>query len=998
MLSLRNIVKEYATGDFTVHALAGVSVDFRQSEFVSILGPSGCGKTTLLNIIGGLDQYTSGNLVINGTSTKRYSDADWDTYRNHSIGFVFQSYNLIPHQTVLANVELALTLSGVSKKERRRRAINALRTVGLGNQIRKKPNQMSGGQMQRVAIARALVNNPDILLADEPTGALDTQTSVQIMEILRRVAKNKLVIMVTHNPDLARQYSTRIIELCDGKMVSDSNPYSAYAELYAKQNAGKKNASGKKMIVPVPVVGEQKKKRSMSFLTALSLSLNNLMTKKGRTFMTSFAGSIGIIGIALILSVSSGVNNYINAVQRETLADYPIQLDAETMDIGSLISSLMNAQEGTPEHDLDKIYESVVLGELVNALGSTQTTKNDLASFKKYLESTDKFDPYLSAVQYSYNFNWSVFVREGNTIFGKDGAVVKSDVMAWLSGMGGSSSSAMSPSMPGMSGMMTSGFQIWEEMLSPLDPEDGLINPIIKEQYELIDEGGRWPTAANEVLLVVDEKNEISDLALFALGLRTEAEMNQGLMAAMNGQQIDLSNRKSWTYEEIKQMEFRLLLASECYAAQTDGTYLDLSQTAAGRESLYADPNKGFTLRVVGIIRPKADMKATALTGTIAYTSALADEALSRTANNALLLLQKQNPNIDVISGLPFNTGEEITIEFKKNAVLTYLSALSEADARGFLMKVLAPTPTDEQIAAKATMLNMLPDENLRPLLEQALSSIEMEGITVDMILATPELKTYAIMGIAEFMAQEELIAQQYGDKTTEELVVLLTDEQYATLYEDDAIPQGFSKSNYVKNLNLLGNVDKDSPATIYLFSSSFENKDQIGALIDEYNQSVGEEQKINYTDYVKLLMSSITDVLNAITYVLIAFVAISLVVSSIMIGIITYISVLERTKEIGILRAIGASKKDIRRVFNAETLIVGFVAGMIGIVTTVLLNQVINVILFNLTGLPNLKAVLPMAGAVILIVISMSLTLIAGLFPSGVAAKKNPVEALRAE
>ncbi len=1008
MLSLRNITKEYRTGDSTVRALAGVSLDFRPHEFVSVLGPSGCGKTTLLNIIGGLDQYTSGDLIINGRSTKKYSDADWDTYRNHSIGFVFQSYNLIPHQTVLANVELALTLSGVSRRERRRRAIEALRTVGLGNQLRKKPNQMSGGQMQRVAIARALVNDPDILLADEPTGALDTQTSVQIMEILRSISHKKLIIMVTHNPDLANQYSSRIIRVVDGRVVSDSAPFRATAWQPAAKAPKKKEPKpspfhitakeAKKAQVSglgAEGVSNTKGKKSMSFFTALALSLNNLMTKKGRTFMTAFAGSIGIIGIALILSVSSGVNNYINAVQRETLAGYPLELHAETMDIGAVITSLMEEQEsGKHDHGRDKIYESIILAQMVNAMGSVDATTNDLKSFKEHLESTDKFDPYLSAVQYAYNFNWSVFVREGNEIVDENTApVVKSDVMGWLSGMGSGSASS---SMMGMGSLMGSGFTIWNEMLAPLDQEsENLVNDLLFEQYELVDEGSKWPTAENEVVLVVDKNNEISDLSLFALGLRTEAEMNKGLAAAMNGETVDLSERKSWTFDEIRKMEFRLILASECYEKQADGSYLDLGATPEGREKLYSNDEIGFTLKVVGIVRPKEGVSSTSLSsGSIGYTSALAKEALSRTLDSELLALQKSNPDTDVISGLPFQTGDEITLAQKKNAVSNYLATLSEEEAKQFLLKPII----EEQITKSAAHLKKMSDEELKPILEQTLAQAVPDGsITADTVLGNSQMKEIFIQGIATSMAQKQ-INQAYADKTVSDIAALLTDEQYETLYEEDVIPKGFSKSNLAKNLTLLGDVKEESPATIYLFSSSFENKDEVSALIKEYNDSVEESKKIEYTDYVKVLMSSITTVLNAITYVLIAFVAISLVVSSIMIGIITYISVLERTKEIGILRAIGASKKDIGRVFNAETVIIGFVAGMIGIGATLLLNQLINVILFHFTEIPTLKAVLPVGGAIILVAISMLLTFLAGLFPSGIAAKKNPVEALRTE
>ena len=1017
MLSLRNITKEYPTGDTKVQALRGISLDFRENEFVSILGPSGCGKTTMLNIIGGLDQYTSGDLIINGVSTRRYSDADWDTYRNHSIGFVFQSYNLIPHQTVLANVELALTLSGVSKRERRRRAIDALKQVGLAAQIHKKPNQMSGGQMQRVAIARALVNDPDILLADEPTGALDTQTSIQIMDILRSISQKKLIIMVTHNPELARRYSSRIIKVLDGRVIDDSRPYRAEEKTAPVAATGL--SRGKKRS-PLAIDAKEarraqfgglggkkqsvtgKKKRSMSFFTALSLSLNNLMTKKGRTFMTSFAGSIGIIGIALILSVSSGVNAYIESVQRDTLASYPIELHAESVDLTALVNTLMNSNgDDTHDHDRNKVYESIVLAQLMNALGSTGTESNDLTAFKKHLESSEEFAKYLSAIRYQYDFNWSILVREGNEIGSDEGKVVKSDVAAWLSGMRGSTGSGSSSQSPYSSMMGTSmgGFDVWTEILAPLDKNDSnLVSSLVREKYELIDEGGRWPEAANEVVLIVDEHNEISDLALFALGLRTEEEMNKVMFAAMKGEPVDLSNRKAWSYEEIKQMRFRLLLASECYKKNADGTYTDLSASDSGLESLYGDADRGFTLQVVGIVRPTDDATSAFMSGSIGYTSALADEAMARTQKLGMLDEQKNSPDIDIITGQPFKSDKVITEEQKRTAIHNYLASLSEAEAKQFLCRVLAPEPSEEQIAAKVAEINAYPEAALRQILSAALETLGLEDVTVDTVMESPKLKAMAIQTIALAMAQDELNQAAFGDKTVAEMEAMLSAAQVDKLYEEDEIPHDYSKSTYQKNLALLGDVNSDSPSAIYLYAATFEDKDEISALIDSYNGTVEESKKISYTDYVGLLMSSVTTIVNAISYVLIAFVAISLVVSSIMIGIITYISVLERTKEIGILRAIGASKKDVGRVFNAETLIVGFVAGIIGIVITLLLNQVVNVILFHFTGIAGLRAVLPVGAAIILVAISMFLTLIAGLIPSGFAAKKNPVEALRSE
>ena len=1015
MLQLNHIKKEYKTGDLVQKALDDVSLNLRDNEFVAILGPSGSGKTTLLNVIGGLDRYDSGDLIINGISTKKYTDRDWDSYRNHTIGFVFQSYNLIPHQTVLANVELALTLSGVSKRERRRRAIDALKQVGLAAQIHKKPNQMSGGQMQRVAIARALVNDPDILLADEPTGALDTQTSIQIMDILRSISQKKLIIMVTHNPELARRYSSRIIKVLDGRVVDDSRPYRAEAKNAPVAATG---LSRVKKRSPLAIDAKEarraqfgglggkkqsvtgKKKRSMSFFTALSLSLNNLMTKKGRTFMTAFAGSIGIIGIALILSVSSGVNAYIESVQRDTLASYPIELHAESVDLTALVNTLMNSNgDDTHDHDRNKVYESIVLAQLMNALGSTGTESNDLTAFKKHLESSEEFAKYLSAIRYQYDFNWSILVREGNEIGSDEGKVVKPDVAAWLSGMSGSTGSGSSSQSPFSSMMGTSmgGFNVWTEMLAPLDKNDSnLVSSLVREKYELIDEGGRWPEAANEVVLIVDEHNEISDLALFALGLRTEEEMNKVMLAAMKGEPVDLSNRKAWSYEEIKQMRFRLLLASECYEKNANGTYTDLSASDSGLESLYGDADRGFTLQVVGIVRPTDDATSAFMSGSIGYTSALADEAMARTQKLGMLDEQKNSP--DIITGQPFKSDKVITEEQKRTAIHNYLASLSEAEAKQFLCRVLAPEPSEEQIAAKVAEINAYPAPVLRQLLSTALETLGQEGVTVDMVMENPQLKAMAIQAIALAMVQDELNQAAFGDKTVAEMEAMLSAAQADKLYEEDEIPHDYSKSTYRKNLSLLGDVNSDSPSAIYLFAATFEDKDEISALIDSYNGTVEESKKISYTDYVGLLMSSVTTIVNAISYVLIAFVAISLVVSSIMIGIITYISVLERTKEIGILRAIGASKKDVGRVFNAETLIVGFVAGIIGIVITLLLNQVVNVILFHFTGIAGLRAVLPVGAAVILVAISMFLTLIAGLIPSGFAAKKNPVEALRSE
>ena len=1023
MLELRRIVKDYQTGDTKVRALAGISLRFRPNEFVSILGPSGCGKTTLLNIIGGLDQYTSGDLVIGGVSTKEYTDADWDTYRNHSIGFVFQNYNLIPHQTVLANVELALTLSGISPNERKARAVRALRDVGLAAHINKKPSQLSGGQMQRVAIARALVNNPDIILADEPTGALDTATSVQIMEILKKISRRKLIIMVTHNPELAKEYSNRIISMVDGRITNDTNPcWGGSGSFDAPEYAAKEKKAKKRKLFSIDATDvarfglngtgfrssrmAKRNKKSMSFFTALSLSLNNLLTKKARTFMVSFAGSIGIIGIALILSVSTGVNNYINAVQRDTLASYPIQLLAESTDLSSLVRTMMETNENKDANrELDKVYESTIVVDLMNSLNTAKTNKNDLTAFKKHLESTDAFKEYLTAIQYQYDFNWSVLTKDA------DGAVIKSDAMELINALyGGAMNNSAAGSMMNMGGMgssMMGGFNVWQEMLPGIG-EGETINSLITEEYDLI--YGDWPNAYDEVVLVVNKQNEISDLALYALGLRTEKEIMEALMAASKGEVLDTSEAKSWSYEELCDMEFRLFLQSECYQQQLDGTYKDYSKDQADLKFLF-DSNLGIDLKISGIVRPGENTSSSILNGTIAYTSELTKYAIEKTATSKLIQDQIANPDVDILTGKPFKPADaaKLTDAQKKEAVI---NALNDAEmdplTKMALFTALISTPSEEQVK-QALDAQILAAGSIQKFAAMALAQ-QTPGMTVEAALEAIQKAGMDDETLYHTLYDpfKEVFTQQYAQAKQQEIkddpskmmtlagqaIATLDDKSFASLYDEHL--ENYSDSTYEKNLVLLGDVSLDSPSAINLYCDTFEDKDLIAELIEEYNGTVEEEQQIKYTDYVALLMSSVTTIVDAITYVLIAFVAISLVVSSIMIGIITYISVLERTKEIGILRAIGASKKDIRRVFNAETLIVGFVAGALGIGITLGLNVVINIILFNLTGLASLKAVLPPVAALILVGISMSLTLIAGIFPSGFAAKRNPVEALR--
>lgn len=982
MLTLSNIVKEYKVGDMTVPALKGVSIQFRRNEFVSILGQSGCGKTTLLNIIGGLDHYTEGDLVIEGRSTKMFKDADWDTYRNHSIGFVFQSYNLIPHQTVLANVELALTLSGVSPAERKKRATEALEKVGLGDQLNKKPNQMSGGQMQRVAIARALVNDPEILLADEPTGALDSETSVQIMEILKEISKDKLIIMVTHNPELAEQYSSRIVRLLDGKIVDDSDPYNEEKEEAKKDTKGKKT--------------------SMSFFTALSLSFNNLLTKKGRTFMTAFAGSIGIIGIALILSVSTGVKKYIDDVQKDTLSSYPLRMQAESVDTAALMGIMMGGganasadSENREERTLDKVYANSSMYDMMNSLNTLETKKNNLSAFKKYLDTNEEIKKYVSSIKYSYDMDLTVYTKD------TDGKVVKSDVRELMKAM--MRGYGYTDAMMGATSMTMAGMNVWQEMLAG---EDGsLVSNLLKEQYDVI--YGAWPQKYDEIVLIVNEHNELSDMVLYSLGLATGDSLTEGLIKTMRGEQIT-QTLGPWSYEEICATQYRVVLGSEIYQKQPNGVYADLSASDAGLEYLYE--NAGFPLKVVGILRAREDAISTSMSGAIGYTAALTSYVMEQNAKAEIIQKQIADPKVDVISGLPFETDdmEEITLEEKKAKVTEYLAKLSNAEKAAICVE-LNSVPSEEYLAqAIAQMMAMMTPEEIN---ETVLTAVSMQmGVDREQLESYIEgmdeatINEYATQVLAAMAAQQyaEGVRAQLGTKTSDELAAMLdmspiTDAQYESMYEK-YLPQQYSKSDYEKNLRILGYADAENPSAISIYAESFENKDEISRLIKEYNANAKEEDVIEYTDLVALLMSSITTIINAISYVLIAFVAISLVVSSIMIGIITYISVLERTKEIGILRAIGASKKDVSRVFNAETLIVGFTSGAIGIGVSLFFVVIINIILHKLTDIPNLNAVLPVSGAVTLILISMFLTFIAGLFPSRVAAKKDPVIALRSE
>ena len=864
MLEIKNITKVYVTAGLEQKALDDVSIQFRENEFVSILGPSGSGKTTLLNIVGGLDDYTSGDLIINGVSTKKYRDRDWDTYRNHSIGFVFQSYNLIPHQTALSNVELALTLSGVSKEERRRRSIEVLKKVGLETQMHKKPNQMSGGQMQRVAIARALVNDPDILLADEPTGALDSETSIQIMELLKEIAKDKLVIMVTHNPDLATTYSTRIVKLLDGKIIDDSDPVKENIKVdKAKKERTKKRSS---------------KKTSMSFMTALSLSLNNLMTKKGRTILTAFAGSIGIIGIALILSLSSGVQNYISRVEEDTLSSYPLTVEEQSVDTASMITTLMGEQNDE-EHELDKVYSSNIMTDLINSM-TTQLDTNNLEEFKKFLDGDEtNIRDYTTDIQYTYRLPIELYKSDTSeevlrvnpsSVFDSFNIDGMSEMMEMQNTMGSGISST----------------NVFQELLNNQE--------LLSSQYDVL--AGRFPEAYNEVVMIVNEDNEISDYALYALGLKDQDELANLMDKLKNGEEIETENT-SYSYEEILDLTFKLVLPTDYYQ-KSDGIWLDKSgDTTYMKELVDSSPE----IKLVGILRPNEEAAVTSVSGTIGYTHALTEHVIEEVNQTEIAKEQLATPDVNIFTGLPFSDSND---------------------------KFSIDQLTDEQKAYLATL-------------------------------------------------------------SQEELSLLLTQ------YSENA------NASYEDNLLTLGVVDINKPSSIRIYPKDFDSKEEIIQIIEDYNQdketSGNEADVIRYTDIVGVMMSSVSTIIDTISYILIAFVAISLIVSSIMIGIITYISVLERTKEIGILRAIGASKKDVSRVFNAETFIEGLVAGTMGILITVLLNIPINMIIKHVVGISGIAS-LPIVGAIILVIISMTLTVIAGLVPSRMASKKDPVEALRTE
>lgn len=1007
MLELKNIKKEYPAGEGTVHALKGINLKFRKSEFVSILGPSGCGKTTMLNIIGGLDHYTSGDLIINGRSTKDYKDRDWDAYRNHSIGFVFQSYNLIPHQTVLQNVELALTLSGVSKSERKERAIKALQDVGLGNQLSKKPSEMSGGQMQRVAIARALVNNPDIILADEPTGALDTETSIQVMEILKKISNDRLIIMVTHNPELAEKYSSRIIRVLDGEIKSDSAPLTEEELQIEKDNDKVLQENAGKIKMP-----------SMGFGTAFSLSLKNLISKKGRTILTAFAGSIGIIGISLVLAISEGLTTYIDSVQEETLSSYPLTIQKTETDLSSLMSTFMGITNDEVNHEKDKVYIKSAVYDIIDAMNNLETTENDLKSFKEYIEaeiadteSGTGFAQAVNGVQYTYDLDMLVYTKN------VDGAIIRSDTQELLReltmeymdvDMSSMMNMADSTGMSGNSEMMsmmsggTMSMNLWQEMLPGKNGEP--INDVLKEQYEVV--YGEWPNEYDEIVLVLDKNNELDDMTVYALGLETKERTGKIIESAVDQTELEY-NDNAWSYKEICDMEFRTVFNSSCYSYdENTGFYTDLRDTDAGLQYLY---DNGTPLKVTGIIRPYEDVEAPMLSGSIGYTSELTEYVIEQSKDSKAIQAQLDEPSTDIFTGLPFKettgnlTDEEKQAEFEK-----YIADLEDEQKAETYVKIMG-IPTEEQLeAAVEQAMDGMTREKMEEVMLQALTAqigMSEEEITDYMESMSDEEMT----DIFTQMITEQIKAQYAGEVEAQlanmpetQLAAALdaaiseySPEQCAVYYDEILT---FSESTYEDNLTAMGYIDLDEPASINIYASTFENKDVIEDAVAAYNEDKDELSQIKYTDYVGLMMSSVSTIINAITYILIAFVAISLIVSSIMIAVITLISVQERTKEIGILRAIGASKRNVSSMFNAETVIIGFASGMLGVIVTYLLCIPINSIIHDLTDINNLNAVLPIGYAAILVGISIVLTLISGIIPSRSAAKKDPVVALRSE
>ena len=917
MLVLKNITKDYVTGDTTVRALSDISINFRESEFVSILGPSGCGKTTMLNIIGGLDIYSDGDLVINGKSTKTFTDENWDTYRNHSIGFVFQSYNLIPHQSVLANVELALTLSGVSKKERKERAIAALEQVGLGNHINKKPSQMSGGQVQRVAIARALINNPDIILADEPTGALDSETSVQIMELLKEISKDKLIIMVTHNPELAHEYSNRIIRFKDGKIIDDSNPF----------NPDDSDKEAEKAKAEEEL--RKGKKPSMSFATAFGLSLRNLATKKGRTLLTAFAGSIGIIGIALVIALSTGIQNYVDKMQNDTLMGMPVSIEQESMDIESMMNTMsgMGMMMAEIDHDRDKIYVNEMMAEMVNNF-IAKSNANNLKSFRKYIEDNkEAFNEICNDVQYKYMPPMNIYRAD------IENGIVQVNPGMLLDAMG------YGQMMDMMESFIGAGLSVWNEVVGDEETLNNTFNIVY----------GRLPKEKNEIVVIADVNNEINELILYGLGLRDQSEFTNDMMSSLAGEGVYQTTEASYTYEEICNLKFKLVVNSD-YMVKDKKT--GLWQDKSGDINFLKETiENGLELEIVGIVRPKDDNLMGVGVGYVGYTSELTDYVLEAAAKSQVVQEQLANPDRDVLSGLEF---------------VTY--SINDFDIKDI-----------------------------------DLSQIDLKYLDLEPFMSLLGEFDFGEMDMSSMITSTLMSGFNLGDMTELQKKLIegyLNDEQVIAI-KQAYIDSMNAKCSYDQTMLTLGYQSPEVPTSIYFYPKTFDDKDKLFEMIDYYNEQVvadgHEEYQIEPTDAVGAILGSVNMIINIVTYVLVVFVAISLVVSSIMIGIITYISVLERTKEIGILRSIGASKSDVSRVFNAETITIGFSAGVLGIICTLLLEIPINLLLQYLTN-SFAAAELPVGVAVALICVSVALTFIAGLVPSSLAAKKDPVEALRSE
>lgn len=1055
MLEIKNITKVYKTEEFEQKALDDVSVNFRHHEFASILGPSGSGKTTFLNIIGGLDNYTSGDLIINEVSTKDFSDRDWDSYRNHRVGFVFQSYNLITHQTILKNVEIALTLSGCSKDERRKRALKALKDVGLEQHINKRPNQLSGGQMQRVAIARALVNDPEIILADEPTGALDSDTSVQIMDLLKAISKDKLVIMVTHNPDLAKEYSSRIINIKDGVIISDTNPYD-----------GKINTKEKKEIVL-----NKSKKTKMSFLTALSLSFNNLMTKKARTILISIAGSIGIIGIALILAVSTGFQNYVDSIQEDTLTSYPLTIMQESSDITSVLLSMRtgsNKADGT-----DKVVEQQYITSMLSNIST-----NDLKSFKKYLEDNyHHVEKDLANVNYMYSVDPNIYTIDATNKLAK---INPSNLFS---------------SMMGSNNLMQSYSSMASIFSQMVDNRTQ-----IEESYDLLK--GRWPENYDEMIIVLSEPNSISDLLVYSLGLRDTEELTKMVTKIMSGESVDISNTPlTLTYDDLMNVDLRLIMPADTYRYNSKyDVYEDMTEDSEYMQNIY---DKSLKLKIVGIVSPKEGVTSMALNPGVSYTKKLVDYIIDYSKNTDIVKKQLTNSEVDVFSGKKFDD-EKNNFDFAFSDLVSIdneklqsafninidKSAL-ENQTKNYMSEISSSITTDTTPATNLfnTNLNIM----INDLFDSITSSFKVSDITSitnnyldsyevgellskmesDYVIPKDTLKsTYSalLQGILQayseaYNAYMSAIDENYQISTDNEIIIVEELKQnviesylqsavivgtsekmgsamtealmkkeiltkvgeltsnltnsFASSFniDEDKIASAFTlnfsenelarvvnammnKSDTTQKSNLisLGYQDKEEPTYISFYFNSFEGKEHFLSFLDNYNDKVEEEKKINYSDTTGILMSSVRTIVNAVSYVLIAFVSISLVVSSIMIGVITYISVYERTKEIGILRAIGASKGNISSIFNAETFIIGLLSGIFGIGISYSLIPIINMILHHYTGNIPLSAALNIHHALILVALAIILTLIGGLIPARAASKKDPVEALRSE